>query len=170
MKEQTTTSDLDSVDLIVEQWKSARPDIDCSSMGIVGRLKKTHHLWAGKMTTLFKAHNMSDIEFDIMATLRRSQEPITPTTLYQTLMLSSGAMSTRLEKLVEKKLIYRLASPHDRRSCKVALTEKGQAMIDTALEAHVDNLDHILQGLNNKEKAQLETLLRKVLLQAEANP
>jgi DNA-binding MarR family transcriptional regulator len=157
----------DKVDSILEQWEEARPDLDCSAMGVVGRLKKVHHLWGKKLNERFKTHGMSAVEFDIMATLRRSQEPVTPTALYQTLMLSSGAMSTRLESLVEREMIFRLASPHDRRSCKVALTEKGQAAIDTALEGHVSNLDDMLHGLNKKEQTQLAELLKKVLLQTE---
>ncbi|MBF4264184.1 MarR family transcriptional regulator, partial [Vibrio anguillarum] len=87
---------LDNVDSILIQWKSVRPDLDCSSMGVIGRLRRTSNVWKSKMDKVFKEHGLSSIEFDILATMRRSNPSgITPTELYKTLMLSSGAVSTR---------------------------------------------------------------------------
>ncbi len=89
---------------------------------------------------------------------------LTPTELYQTLMLSSGAMSTRIEKLVQRGFIERIASEDDRRSCKVMLTEPGQQKLDVALQDHLDNMEVMLEALNKDERLQLANLLKKVLL------
>ncbi|CAH0530816.1 hypothetical protein CTH30272_03161 [Allocatenococcus thiocycli] len=156
---------LDSVDSILAQWKSVRPDLDCSSMGVIGRLRRTSNAWKSKMDKVFKEHGLSSIEFDILATMRRSDPSgITPTELYKTLMLSSGAVSTRLEQLVKEGLVERISSEQDRRSCKVTLTSKGVELIDTALAAHVENMDNMLNALTKKEQDQLAGLLRKVLI------
>lgn len=72
----------------------------------------------------FQEHGLSSIEFDILATMRRSDTVVTPTELYQTLMLSSGAVSTRIEQLVKRGFVQRIASEEDRRSCKVTLTQR----------------------------------------------
>ncbi len=155
----------DSVDTILAQWQSVRPDLDCSSMGVVGRLRRTSNLWQGKMDKVFKQHGLSTVEFDILATMRRSDPAgITPTELYKTLMLSSGAVSTRLEQLVKIGWVERVSSEQDRRSCKVILTPKGIEMIDAAVDAHVSNLDNMLNVLTDTEQDQLAKLLRKVLM------
>lgn len=154
----------DQVDLILQQWDDTRPDLDCSPMGVVGRLRRVNMSWKNQLDSTFKQQSMSSIEFDILATLRRNQIPLTPTELYQTLMISSGAMSTKIEALVQRGLIKRIASENDRRSCKVTLTDLGITTLDNALEAHVANMNNMLSALNSEEQNQLAGLLKKVLL------
>nr|WP_194687847.1 MarR family transcriptional regulator [Vibrio sp. S17_S38] len=152
----------DSVDTILLQWLQARPDLDCSSMGVVGRVRRTSEQWKKNMESVFKIHQLSSIEFDILATLRRSQTPLTPTELYQTLMLSSGVMSTRIESLVQRGLLQRLASEEDRRSCRVELTEEGMVLIDLVVVEHIQNMENMLSPLNHEERDQLAELLKKL--------
>lgn len=154
----------DQVDQILQQWKNTKPDLDCSAMGVVGRLRRIDNRWKKKLDSVFKQQQMSSIEFDILATLRRNQIALTPTQLYKTLMLSSGAMSTRIEMLVQRGLIERISSDLDRRSCKVMLTKHGITIIDIALEAHLVNMDNMLEVLNSDEKTQFSALLKKILL------
>ncbi len=154
----------DKVDAILAQWRSVRPDLDCSSMGVVGRLRQTNGIWKTKLDQVFDGFGLSCIEFDILATIRRNDREITPTELYQTLMLSSGAISTRIEQLVQRGLVQRVASEEDRRSCKVTLTEQGIELVDQALNAHVANVDGMLSVLTEQERKQLGQLLKKILL------
>ncbi|EIY4764593.1 MarR family transcriptional regulator [Vibrio cholerae] len=154
----------DKVDAILAQWRSVRPDLDCSSMGVVGRLRQTNGIWKTKLDQVFDGFGLSCIEFDILATIRRNDREITPTELYQTLMLSSGAISTRIEQLVQRGLVQRVASEQDRRSCKVTLTEQGIELVDQALNAHVANVDGMLDVLTEQERKQLGQLLKKILL------
>ncbi|EGR2830452.1 MarR family transcriptional regulator [Vibrio cholerae] len=154
----------DKVDAILAQWRSVRPDLDCSSMGVVGRLRQTNGIWKTKLDQVFDGFGLSCIEFDILATIRRNDREITPTELYQTLMLSSGAISTRIEQLVQRGLVQRVASEQDRRSCKVTLTEQGIELVDQALNSHVDNMNRMLAVLTEQEQRQLEQLLKKILL------
>ncbi|WP_448550371.1 MarR family winged helix-turn-helix transcriptional regulator [Thalassotalea fusca] len=154
----------DKVDEILKQWSQARPNLDCSAMGVVGRLRLTSNIWTADLEVIFKQFDLSNIEFDILATLRRSNQAITPTELYNTLMLSSGAVSTRIEQLVQRGFVERIASEHDRRSVKVNLTASGLALIDQAVEAHVANMDTMLNALDTDEQAQLASLLKKILV------
>jgi DNA-binding MarR family transcriptional regulator len=155
----------DKVDKILAQWLTVRPDLDCSAMGIIGRLRQTSGVWKDKLDPVFQEYGLSSIEFDILATMRRSgSSAVTPTELYQTLMLSSGAVSTRIEELVKRGFVKRIASEHDRRSCKVTLTKKGIELVDNALNAHVANMDNMLGVLSGQEQEQLASLLKKILL------
>lgn len=155
----------DNVDKILKQWKVARPDLDCSAMGVVGRLRRTSNNWKAQMDQIFKQEGLNSIEFDILATLRRSDQPeVTPTELYKTLMISSGAVSTKIEQLVQRGFVARVASDEDRRSCKVKLTNEGQHYLDHALNAHVANMNKMVGVLSSKEQQQLAELLKKIQL------
>lgn len=158
----------DHVDRLLVQWQHQRPDLDCSPMGVIGRLSRMSQILEKKLNKTFKSNNLSSIEFDILATLRRFNEPMTPTELYQTLMLSSGAMSTRIEQLVKRELIERIASPEDRRSCSILLTKDGKSLIDRILEEHVINEKTILDPLTEEQREQLANLLRAWLLNNES--
>src|SRR5690606_20970560 len=105
----------DHVDKLLIQWQEHRPDLDCSPMGIIGRMYRAHRIMTDSINDVFKGYGLSQVEFDILASLRRAGEPLTPTQLYHTVVLSSGAMTARLDKLTDRGLIYRQPSDDDRR-------------------------------------------------------
>ncbi len=160
---QVTAEKLDKLDKVLAQWAEVKPELDCSPMGVIGRISRASRLMEKQLESVFKQHGISSIEFDILASLRRSDESLTPTQLYQTLLLSSGAMSTRIEGLVQRGFIMRLASAEDRRSCRVQLTDKGIAFFDPILEAHLNNEQRILAGLSKEQTGQLATILQSWL-------
>ncbi|MCQ8229717.1 MULTISPECIES: MarR family winged helix-turn-helix transcriptional regulator [Pantoea] len=157
----------DHVDRLLVQWLQQRPDLDCSPMGVLGRISRMSRIVDKKLDKTFKNNDLSAIEFDILAALRRFNSLTTPTELYQTLMLSSGAMSTRVEQLVQRDLIERIYSEEDRRSCNLSLTKKGKSLIDKAISEHVANEDEILNPLSQEQREQLASLLRSWLLANE---
>ncbi|MDX7992076.1 MarR family winged helix-turn-helix transcriptional regulator [Xenorhabdus littoralis] len=160
----------DHVDRLLIQWEQQRPDLDPSSMGVIGRLCRVSKIIEQRLQHVFREYGLSTIEFDILATLRRNNTPITPTEMYQSVMLTSGAMSTRIEHMVQKGLIERIANEEDRRSCKVFLTSEGKALIDKAVESHLENQKNILESLTETQQEQLATLLRHWLLANESTP
>lgn len=159
----------DHVDGILAQWQRERPDIDCSPVGPLGRLSRVHQYVSQNITAHHKSLGLNSGEFDVLATLRRSGAPyrLTPTALFQSAMLSSGAMTNRLNRLEQAGHIRRLPDPQDRRSLMVELTEQGVALIDRAFEAHVDNERQIIAQLPSEQLAQLDELLRQWLIQLE---
>ncbi|MBC8953630.1 MarR family winged helix-turn-helix transcriptional regulator [Xenorhabdus sp. PB62.4] len=158
----------DHVDRLLIQWEQQRPDLDSSSMGVIGRLCRVNKIIEQRLQHAFKEHGLSAIEFDILATLRRNNMPMTPTEMYQSVMLTSGAMSTRIEHMVQRGLIVRIANEEDRRSCKISLTPEGKALIDKAVESHLENQKNILESLTETQQEQLATLLRDWLLANES--
>ncbi|QKD01752.1 MarR family winged helix-turn-helix transcriptional regulator [Mesorhizobium loti] len=150
----------------IEQWKRERPDLDVSPMGVLGRLNEASSLIAhDRLAPLFARFGLQAGEFDVLATLRRSGQPyaLTPTALYEATMVTSGAMTNRLDRLEKAGLILRGPHPNDRRGIVVQLTEKGLALIDEALTAHVANEHEILAGLSNAEQETLALLLGKLI-------
>jgi len=150
----------------IEQWKRERPDLDVSPMGVLGRLNEASSLIArDRLAPLFARFGLQAGEFDVLATLRRSGSPyaLTPTALYEATMVTSGAMTNRLDRLEKAGLILRGPHPNDRRGIVVQLTEKGLALIDEALTAHVANEHEILAGLTPAERETLSHLLEKLI-------
>ena len=150
----------------IEQWKRERPDLDVSPMGVLGRLNEASSLIArDRLAPLFARFGLQAGEFDVLATLRRSGSPyaLTPTDLYEATMVTSGAMTNRPDRLEKAGLILRGPHPNDRRGIVVQLTEKGLALIDEALTAHVANEHEILAGLTPAERETLSHLLEKLI-------
>ena len=87
-----------------------------------------------------------------------------PTALFGSVILSSGAMTNRLDGLEEMGLVERLPDPTDRRGRLVALTDKGRELVDTAVVDHLENEQRLLGALDADERGQLAALLRKLLL------
>ena len=155
----------DAVDRILEQWKRERPDLDCSPMGPIGRLKRCTMLLEPRIEAAFVRHDLVRWEFDMLATLRRAGPPFTlsPTQLFSTLMITSGTMTHRLKALEKRGFITRLPNPEDARSMLVALTPVGRERIDEAVETHVDNERQLLAGLSDSERLQLDQALRVLM-------
>ena len=157
----------DHVDQLLGQWARQRPDLDCSPMGVFGRVARMAAIAGREINDELKECGLLGSDFDILATLRRADEPLTPTALYQCAMLTSGAMTARLDKLEQRGLIRREASPDDRRSLLVCLTEPGRELVDHAVEQHVANERRLLAPLSLAEQEQLAALLKRWLLENE---
>lgn len=153
----------DHVTKLLQQWQTVRPELDASPMGIIGRIGRMEKFLTPAIESVIQQHGMTRIEFDLMATLRRANGALTPTELYKTTMLSSGAVSSKLDKLVEKQWVERLLNEEDRRSCRVVLTKQGLDVIDPAVEAHVENQKKLLESLTCEEQQTLGNLLAKWL-------
>lgn len=135
-------------------------------MEVIGRLNEASLIltrqWLGPF---FARHALQLGEFDVVATLRRSGAPyrLTPTQLYETMMISSGGMTNRLDRLEKAGLIERQPNPEDRRGLLIGLTEKGLGLVDGLVADHVENEKIALAGLSEAEQKTLADLLRKLL-------
>lgn len=163
---------MDSVDRVLEQWAAERPDIDASPMGIVGRVQRASHLLDRRLRETFSEHGLALWEFDILATLRRSGPPyrLTAGELVASSMVTSGAITNRVDRLYERRLVTRETDPANRRSVLITLTQEGHALVDAALIDHVANETHLLSVLSPQEQAQLAGLLRKLLIDLGDHP
>jgi DNA-binding MarR family transcriptional regulator len=161
---------IDAVDLILAQWKRERPDLDASPMGVIGRLSRIAQYIDHAIQIELAALGVTPGEFDVLATLRRAGAPyqLNPTTLYQTLMLSSGAMTNRLDRLEQAGYIKRLPDPQDRRGTLVQLTDKGVQFINQAVEAHVRNELRLIADLTIEEREMLSSIFRHWLQSFES--
>lgn len=162
--------DFDPVDKILVQWQRERPDLDVSPMGIIGRITRLAKHLEQAIQETFSEFGLTVGEFDVLATLRRSGHPyqLSPTELFNTLMVSSGTMTHRIDRLEQSELVQRIPDPSDRRGTQIKLTDKGLKVIGKAVEAHVINEHRILSALEASEREALIQLLRKLLVSLES--
>jgi DNA-binding MarR family transcriptional regulator len=161
----TAMTNEDHVSIILAQWAAERPDLDASPMGIVGRISRLSLVVEKELEPVFEQWGLNHWSFDMLATLRRAGAPyrLSPTELFRSMMVTSGTMTNRIDRLAEKGLVRRVPDPEDRRGILVELTDQGHELIDSALISHVANEARLLQPLSREEQSTLTVLLRKWL-------
>lgn len=154
--------DQDHVDVIVEQWNRERPEVDVSGMAVIGRITRLERVIRPHLNAVFAEHELESWEFDVLATLVRNGPPhqLTPGQLLESMMITSGTMTNRIDRLEARGFVERLRSPADRRVVLVTLTEDGRAKLDAALIDHAANERRIIESLSPKQQRQLIDLLR----------
>ncbi|MFD9537799.1 MarR family winged helix-turn-helix transcriptional regulator [Streptomyces sp. NPDC060010] len=160
-----TEENKDAVDAITAQWYAVRPDLDTAPMAVFGRIYRITKAMGDEMERTYNRYGISRGEFDVVATLRRSGIPYTlsPRQLSATLMLTTGGMTGRLDKLEKAGLLTRSPDPHDRRGLHVTITDRGLTLIDEAVTAGLEVQRAALTGLDPQEVEVLTGLLRKLL-------
>jgi DNA-binding MarR family transcriptional regulator len=163
---------VDHVDGIVESWRRERPDLEVAQLALLARLFRTVHLADAVLAQQLAGHGLDRGWFDVLAALRRAGSPyaLNPTQLMRTMMLSSGGMTKRLDRLAEAGLIERAADPNDRRGTLVKLTRRGKSTIDRLLPIHLSNEELLLAPLSPEQQRSLDDLLRALLANLESLP
>jgi DNA-binding MarR family transcriptional regulator len=159
----------DHVDHLLAQWHAAMPDLDATPMAVVARLSRLGRILDKRVEEVYARYGLNQSQFAVLAALRRAGEPycLSPTQLYNGLLISSGAMTNRLERLAALGYIERVPDPGDGRSMLVALTKKGKRLIERVLRPHYDNERLLLSALDEDEQRQLANLLRRLLIEFE---
>jgi len=159
----------DAIDSLLDAWRTARPDLDPAPLGLVGRVIVLAKKLERGVDAALEKHGLTLGQFDILATLRRSglKGGLTPTQLLESVVLSSGGMTARLDQLAKDDLIARRADATDRRKVVVELTAKGRKLIDAATATRFEEAKNALPPLKPAERKQLESLLRTWLASRE---
>jgi DNA-binding MarR family transcriptional regulator len=157
--------DLDHVARIQEQWRRERPDVDVSPQAVFGRLHRLADRTREELEVEFRRRGLGEGEFDVMAALRRAGPPyeLAPGELARHTMVTTGAATKRIDRLVAAGLVTRRVSDDDARGRVIGLTPAGKRVIDEAFTAHMANEHRLLLPLTEKERRDLERLLTKWL-------
>jgi DNA-binding MarR family transcriptional regulator len=156
----------DGVDLILEQWRRERPDLDATPLAVIGRVSRLSRELERRLEPVFARHGLEGGLYDVLATLRRAGAPylLRPSDLAESLMLTASGMTKRLDRLEQAGLVARHPDPADRRGVLIELTPAGREVIDSTATEHVANEGNLLSALSPAERHQLASLLRKLLI------
>jgi len=156
----------DIIDNLISEWNKEQPELDSSAMEIVGRILRLGKLLEKSAGKALQNCEIYYTDLDVLATLRRSGSPyeLKPKELMKSVLITSGSMTALLDRLTKLDLIYRVRDENDKRIRRAGLTKKGINTIDKAIKLRFDEAKHSISILDCKEKEQLSTLLKKLLL------
>jgi len=155
----------DRIEHVMQQWMRERPDRDYRPMGILGRILLIAERLQKDVDGMSKGYDIPTGGFDVLATLQRNGSPyrMSPTELYRELVLPSGSLTHRLDRLEQAGMVARHPDPDDRRAQIVELTQRGAEAINGAMDDHLENEELLLHRLTPEEQEQAAALLAKIL-------
>ena len=156
----------DLVDQVISQWTAECPNQDFAAMTVVTRVFRLNAFAARNVNRSFRRYNLHQGEFDVLATLYRTGAPhaMNPQKLVEALLLTSGAMTNRLDRLEQAGLLVRNPNPDDRRGIIVSLTTEGLRVIKLVLKDYLKDLNELLDPLSPAERKQMAGLLKLSLI------
>jgi DNA-binding MarR family transcriptional regulator len=160
---------VDHVARIQQEWARERPDVDVRPQGVIGRLHRIAAHLTEELCVVYRRHGLNEGEFDVLAALRRAGAPYerAPGELAQFTMVTTGAMTKRIDRLERDGLVTRRRGGRDGRGRVVALTPAGRRLIDKAFTEHMRNERRLLDQLTPAEASQLESVLTAWLARIE---
>jgi len=157
---------LDEVDRIVDAWARERPDLDFAPLQVLSRVGRlSRHLDRARRAA-FASSDLDSWEFDVLSALRRAGAPyqLSPKALLQQTLVSSGTMTNRIDRLVQRRLVERRTDPNDGRGILVVMTPLGQERVDGAIAELLMSESELLDALSGGDQERLAALLRKLSL------
>jgi DNA-binding MarR family transcriptional regulator len=156
-----------TIDLMIERWERERPELDSSSLGVLARIARLARMVETDAEKVLMEFGLSEVEFQLLAEIRTAGSPdhcVSPRDLLSPLMVSSGGLTNRLDRMERAGFVERLANPSDRRGILVQLTPKGLDLVDKVTTAYLANQNEVLdRGLTHDERELLAELLRKLV-------
>lgn len=157
--------------MLLAQWAEQRPELDVTPLEVVARIARVSHHVDRAIDSMLSQLDLKWWEVDVLGALRRAGPPfkVSPGELSERLMVTSGTMTTRIDRLQERGFVTRDQAEHDRRGVVVSLTETGRKVIDDAIEPHLANLDRILEPLDATTRGAVANALRTWLIALEGH-
>lgn len=154
---------------MAQEWRRRDPQVDPSSFQVVGRLLLCASYCERAVIAALEPFGLSMADFDVLNTLRRvgDRQGSKPTDLARSSLITTGAMTSRLDRLQRSGLISRTADPADRRGVLVTLTSQGSKVARQALREVIAAQEAFLEPLNGEERESIASALRLLLLHHE---
>lgn len=155
----------DKLDEMIDQWRAEKPDLEVGVMASAGRILAVAGQIDRRLGAAAAEHGLDRGQGDVLFTLRRAGRPyrLSPSELVASLLVTSGTMTNRLDRLERQGLIERRPNPEDRRGMDVQLTKKGLGLVDELIPQHVRNEKQMLDVLSANDRDQLDRIMRKLL-------
>ncbi|GAA3884860.1 MarR family transcriptional regulator [Saccharothrix violaceirubra] len=159
----------DAVDLVLAQWRAERPDVDASPLAVLGRVLRLARLLDRDLREFLAPFDLEPGEFDVLATLRRAggHRGMTSGAFLDAALVTAGAITNRIDRMVAKGLVARVPDATDRRVVRITLTERGRTMVDGMLGDHLARYTRLLDPLDTRTRQVVADALRSLLQRCE---
>ncbi|HIC1790761.1 TPA: MarR family winged helix-turn-helix transcriptional regulator [Escherichia coli] len=157
-------TDNDFVDNLIQEWQDAFPSLNLSGLPVIARIVRMSHYISQFVDSNLARYNLNVGEFEVLAALARNPDrQLSPKELQKKILISSGGLSNRINRLEEKKYIVRIPDLSDRRGVIVRITPEGRKLTLEAVVTHVAIEEALIQGLDIEDREQLAGLLKKLI-------
>lgn len=155
--------DDDDVDIVIDAWATALPDVDFAPLDVVSRLRRLLPHMQEVRRASFAANNLRTWEFEFLSMLRQhGGEGMTPSMLAARLHVTSGNLASQLDRLAARSLVARQKNLADARSKIVVLTPLGRQRVDHAMRRLVVDENAMLADLSREQVTVLIESLRVI--------
>jgi DNA-binding MarR family transcriptional regulator len=148
----------DAVDAVIEQWRQVEPELsgELWPIGIIGRISRLSRVLDRELKQFFAEHGLEVGEYDVLATVHRSGRPegLTAGSFLKAALVTSGAVTNRVDRMEAKGLVERVRDSGDRRSVKIRLTPRGTEIVQRVTALHLANEQRMLAALSAEQRAQ----------------
>ncbi|HEU4916563.1 MAG TPA: MarR family transcriptional regulator [Acidimicrobiia bacterium] len=155
---------------MLARWQTSRPDLDFSPLEVSNRVLRAAHLIQTRLDNIAAAYGLSHrgdletlTELDLVG-------PLSPSELAEDLLLTSGGMTVRLNRLQAAGLIERHPNPRDGRGVLVDLTPAGSDLVNHAFTTVLHAQSAMVGTLKSSERERLAALLRTLLYELGDKP
>lgn len=164
MRQPTPSTSQDFVDKLIARWTAECPQLDVQSTHVVGRMLRLGYFSTRMEDAVLERYGMHMGEFNLLAALRRAGAPyeLPPNQLQGFLLMSSSALTHRIDQVEAAGWVKRRPDPTDRRSVQIRLTRSGKQVVDEAIVDVLACERQILEPLSSAEQATLSNLLRRL--------
>ncbi|WP_225984069.1 MarR family winged helix-turn-helix transcriptional regulator [Epidermidibacterium keratini] len=162
-----TRQRMDHIDEMIESWAGTDPELDASPLQVAGRVLRLAAVLRARIDEALDPFGLSYGDFDVLNTLRREGGTLSPTRLAEAALITSGAMTTRLNRLEARGLVRRTPDAADRRSMPISLTPQGKRLARRALDAVLAVDRALIAPLSAPQQASITSGLRTMLRAAE---
>ncbi len=155
--------DDDDVDLVIDAWGAAMPDVDFAPLDVVSRLRRLLPQMQRIREGAFAAEGLTTSEFEFLSVLRQQGDAgLTRAGLAERLGTDTGSLVHRVNRLTARSFITREEDPAGGRSRLVVLTPFGIERVDRAMRRLVADEDEVLADLSREQIATLIESLRVI--------
>jgi DNA-binding MarR family transcriptional regulator len=160
----------DHVDHLLARLDDTGAQLDLEVEGIVDRVGSINKRVHTALKETLADYGLTPEDWGVLTSLslRKEGKLSSPGALARDLELSSGAVTSRLDRLEALGFLRRLPDPGDRRGVLVELTPEGRAAWESAIEVQGRKESFFASALTKEEQVALNALLRKLLLAFDA--
>jgi len=165
-------ADKDWTDALLDRLAATRPRKEIEAYQVTARISRIALHIARHQEEVFGRFGLNRGEVGVLGALllAGADQQLSPTQLFQGLMLSSAGITSRLDRLERRGYVKRTRHPSDRRGVLVTLTNDGRKVLEQAVTADAAGEQELLSALTKEDRRALAVQLKKWLAGLEPTP
>lgn len=159
----------DHVAVVVDEWGALHPELDLTGMAVFARIARLARLAELARAPVYEHHGLQNGDVDVLGPLWRHREGLRPLDLRRTMLIGSGTLTPRIDRLERLGLLARHPDPEDRRGRILRLTSAGERLVPSVVRELLDVENRLLAVLPADDRALLASTLGGLAAGTEAH-